>query len=792
MQCHNLNCFEVTNAAALRMEYSIVKVDGPFDPELGDGDLAERNLQQLVKRVQFEEKVPVALARGGSEPLLAIPADHSLRRTEYELTPDVATLTVTPGAKTLSLDGSDSTADRLAIAFLNWYLRAPLFRDERLWSTGSTTYFSKRPLNYLRDDRDIDVYRGFGFRLGRVDGRLCVWVRLTHRYAESRWLLDAYDAAAIHQELKMRHTLYHYGNKWFPVQLLGLTGRSIGEHKFVPDGASRSISVYDYTMQAAGGGRRPAWIEQLNPNSPAIAFRYPGNEKRRVGAAALCKLLVPTEDPRVRQVHRLSILDPGPRIKETQQSLEAHLQRATFGETPICIRSAPLQVEPRVFAVPAQEFGQGKTLRVGRNAANGEVGLKEFARKRMDILLDAEGGFAVNSSLDAQFLIVPSTQERKVVEDFQSRLEKTVCSLIKRAYTLSRVVYNDAGARTLKQQVDCIEEALAQAGAASGRGLLMLPARAQPDLHNLLKRKLGDRLQFQCVDARKVRDIYELRPQNGQADFQVAPGLASRYVSYVRYTAMGLLLVNRQWPWVLPGGTHYDQYIGIDVLHNTAAFTFFSQGGRQCTVRTVRSEQSEKLSRKQVETVVYETLRSQLTGGAPLPRSIVGRRDGRAFRSEWLGLRDAIERLKREGLLPADVLYGMVEVHKSTAEGMRLLAELESGYSNPRIGAWTRIGDNEGLVCTTGFPFQFRGTADPLLLRVSAGNLDLAKLLEDTFAMSLLCWPKPDGYIRLSIDLKLCDDTLRAVASLADEDEAQFGEADFDDAEERQAVGWNG
>lgn len=791
MNSCKLNCFEITNAASLRMKYRTVDVKGPFDAALADGDLAERNLQQLVKRIQFEEKTPVAIARGGAEPLLAIPADHKLRRIEYELTLDVATLTPRDETAEITLaNGGDH--DRIAIALLNWYLRAPLFRDDRLWSTGSSTYFNKRPLNYLRDDRDIDIYRGFGFRIGRVGGRLGLWVRLVHRYTEARWLLDTYDSSAIHQELKMRHLLYHYGHKWFPVQLLGLTGKSIEDHCFVPDGATSAVSVYDYTMSAVGRKNQPAWIESLDPRSEAIAFRYPNNEKKRVGAAGLCKLMVQTEDPRVRSVHTLSILEPAVRMKETQRMLQSHLQGASFGDVPICIRTTPLEVEPRTFRIPTQEFGQGKQLRVGRNTAAGEVSVRDFARKRMDYLLDPEGGFAVHSSLDAQYLIVPLSQERKVVEDFQNRLEKTVCSLIKRGYGFTTVVYDDTNARTLKQQVDAINEALLRAEVISGRGVLMLPARAQPDLHNHLKRRLGERLNFQCVDARKVREFYEVSPHNGRANFIVKGPVQSRYVSYLRYTAMGLLLVNRQWPWILPDGTHYDMYVAIDVLHNTAAFTFFGQGGKQCIVRSVRSEQSEKLLRKQVRAVVYETLRTDLKNGGAVPRSIVARRDGRAFQSEWRGFKDAIEQLTTDGLLPVDVKYGMIEVHKRTAEGMRLVEEDRTSFLNPRIGSWTPINSNEGLICTTGLPFSLRGTADPLLVRVSAGNLDLGKVLEDTFAMSLLCWPKPDGFIRLSIDLKLCDDNLRAVASLADDDEAEFGEDDPEEAEERQAVGWNG
>jgi hypothetical protein len=191
---------------------------------------------------------------------------------------------------------------------------------------------------------------------------------------------------------------------------------------------------------------------------------------------------------------------------------------------------------------------------------------------------------------------------------------------------------------------------------------------------------------------------------------------------------------------------------------------------------------------------VYETLRDQLRQRGPAPRSIVLRRDGKAFRCEWFGLGDAVEQLKRDGLLPKDALYGIVEVHKTNAEGIRLAEESKDGtLRNPTIGAWEILNSKEGIVCTTGFPFHLRGSANPLLVRIVAGDLNLEYVLEDTFDMSQLSWPVPDSFIRLSIDLKLCDETLRSIASAADDDEGQFGEEETgDDATgERLTVGWN-
>ena len=150
------------------------------------------------------------------------------------------------------------------------------------------------------------------------------------------------------------------------------------------------------------------------------------------------------------------------------------------------------------------------------------------------------------------------------------------------------------------------------------------------------------------------------------------------------------------------------------------------------------------------------------------------------FQSEWLGFEDAIKTLIGEGLLPQDILIGAVEVHKNSALGLRLVEEENGKIDNARIGSWFALDDTDGVVCTTGFPFRLRGTANPLHVRIARGKLDIVDILEDTFAMSQLCWPVPDRCMRLSIDLKLCDDFLGSIASEADDDDAIYG----DDARE--------
>lgn len=128
MAGHVMNCFEIQNADELRMNYRLVRVDGPFDPDLGDGDVAERNLQQLVKRMQYEEKIPVAIQRAGAQPILAVPMEHRLNRTEYDLAPDVAVLQPLETSGSIALSSTDRESEHIGMAFLG-YTSAALSRQ---------------------------------------------------------------------------------------------------------------------------------------------------------------------------------------------------------------------------------------------------------------------------------------------------------------------------------------------------------------------------------------------------------------------------------------------------------------------------------------------------------------------------------------------------------------------------------------------------------------------------------------------------------------------------------------
>src|SRR5439155_25496705 len=142
---------------------------------------------------------------------------------------------------------------------------------------------------------------------------------------------------------------------------------------------------------------------------------------------------------------------------------------------PVRINPRPLNVEAKWFPVPARRFGQDLVLEVAARDGGPGVPHNQLGSERMRCLIDPRGGLAVATTFGPQFLIVPKSLERRVVEDFQSRLEKTVRVLSKTSYKTELVVYEDGNCRTLKSQVDAITCKVRAAAGSGGHGVLVLP-----------------------------------------------------------------------------------------------------------------------------------------------------------------------------------------------------------------------------------------------------------------------------------------------------------------------------
>ena len=518
-------------------------------------------------------------------------------------------------------------------------------------------------------------------------------------------------------------------------------------------------------------------MHNLAPDSPAIVYRYPGNEKERYGALSLCKLAFSTADEETTFLHRRSIQDPTTRFTQIISTVERHFQQARLGDQLIQVSTIPLSTESQRFLVPAQRFGGNSVLAVGTGAVAGAtdvVSLDQLGQRRMQLVLDPAIGPLDTTPFDAQYLLLPASAPRAINEDFTARFIDAMRAISGRQdYQASRVIYNDRHARSLFRQVEAIKRALDENGITRGYVLLVLPDHAKPDLHNYVKRALWPDLQLQCAMAGKIGSHYE--PAGNAGVFRPRPDRLGRLASYVRYCALGMQTLNRKWPWELSTPLHYDVSIGIDVLNGMAGLTFVYDRGRRIFFRNHQSRQKERLTAAQLRSILLQHLRADLANLRLQPRSIVIHRDGRTFSSELEGLRQAVEALQREGVLADDLTVGVVDIRKSTADHLRLVeGEQPHQMQNCLVGSYYLLDRTEGVVCTTGRPFRFPGTAKPLTAVVVEGALDIAWVLEDIFALSQLTFAAPDKCARLPVTVKLADDFLEPIASQADDESALY------------------
>ena len=95
------------------------------------------------------------------------------------------------------------------------------------------------------------------------------------------------------------------------------------------------------------------------------------------------------------------------------------------------------------------------------------------------------------------------------------------------------------------------------------------------------------------------------------------------------------------------------------------------------------------MTTKQVKCMLLDGLRPDLKRLDIQPRSIIVHRDGRTFAPEIKGVHQAFETLKAEGLLPENVLVGIVDIRKTSAEQARLVEGIKTdGRHNPTIGSY--------------------------------------------------------------------------------------------------------
>jgi hypothetical protein len=135
-------------------------------------------------------------------------------------------------------------------------------------------------------------------------------------------------------------------------------------------------------------------------------------------------------------------------------------------------------------------------------------------------------------------------------------------------------------------------------------------------------------------------------------------------------------------------------------------------------------------------------------------------------------------------LVEKDYNCNFVEIKKSSRIPVRFFntiipqGSMQERIENPRLGTYKIFGDN-AFLCTTGRPYRYNGTTQPLQIVQVEGTMEFRLILDDLFALSNLTWTKPDYCSRLPISIKLTDIRLREVAGEYDENSLRFREEEI-------------
>lgn len=774
---HLLNLFAIENLSELSCNYQLLEINNLSDKHKNYLE----NIHRLAGMVASSVRKPVCVYWQDKKAYLATTASVETIQEKWRLTPHIAKLV--PDSKVHQLDYRNIAHEqvKLALKLLSYDIRTALIKNPKIWNDTFGSFYFREAIN-SKENSHVDVISGFTYRVHYLpDKNIYISLDSTIRYVDRLSLLERFNNGEEINNYKFQHFLYKFGYQWYRIQLMGNTDNSIAEQLFVSDKDNETYNVYDYTAKNCSSNIN--FLENIDRDSPAIIYQYPNKSIERYGAAALCFKIYKTDDLKVTSLHKYSILDAARRLEISKEIIGKYFQDISFGNnSTVTVSLEPLKKSIENFKVPDLLYGNKQVLHVKRDGEEIGVDVRDYAKTRLNWLLDKQAGLLTKETLQVQYIFIPKSLHRYIAKNFQEKFETQMRQILSHSYNFKQILYNDENARNLRQQVETIKSAVEVNNIDRGCALLILPEKAHTDFHNFIKRELFETLQFQCINAARLKQFFFF--DNHQNNYVLNDNKKGKYINYIRYAALGMLLVNHQWPFALKDPLYYDVYIGIDVLNNFAGFTYIYNGGKNCYFRYYPSVQGEKLTERQISSILKKDLQRDINSLNLQPNSIVIHRDGRSYTEEHQGFAKAINSLQSEGFLPKDVQIGVVEIHKTSSARLRLYYEQEEKIENPSIGDYFIIDDKEGIICTTGWPFNFSGTANPLHVKIAYGCLEITNVLSDVFGLAQLgSWSALDKPARYPVTIKLGDTFLETIASDSDEEAALYSDDEPDEEE---------
>jgi hypothetical protein len=682
-------------------------------------------------------------------------------------------------AQSLDVDFGNPTAETqtLALRVLQSAVQEKLTTDGRLWRPGAGgMFFEKQPCVV---GREVGLHRGFVVRVAPTPtGGLGLCVDLRSRFIALRPLSPRLRPNELGR-VKMRTFVYHYGHTWYEVQIVDVSEFNVQQYRCGESKAKRGL--LDWIFE---NSRKPLPKEITTLQKDGAVIEYEtGDGERRGAPAELCFEIFDTQAAQVRREHGRTILPPHDRQYELEFVMRTYLSSLRLGNTTLRVAKDPEPTTETPFTIPDYLFGANQRLSVRGTVGASHVNLRELGAARLRLLENKSAGFFSRGPLVYQYLFVPASVQNSWGPVFTAALSHNVDQLFptENGYKPKIVVYDDRHATNYVLHGQAILRAAEEQNVKGGYAVVMLaddrrPIGREDELAALVMSKLGAvDVLASIIHASSGAEFYEFNQREQRYEPRRETG--GRLRGYLRNVALNkILLSSSKWPFILATPLHADIVVGIDVKGNTAGFTVISKTGEHIFTRTRVSRQKEKLLADQCRQYLVEGVRIVANLAGIQPREIVVHRDGRLFETELAGIIDAMKELK--DVLAVDAIVTCLEIPKTSFTSVRLFNREEDRkgpfYSNPEIGSYVVLGENDGYLCTTGHSFLRKGTVKPLHVRRVHGEMAFRKCLEDVFSLASLTWTQPEGCTRNPISIKLNDRQLFEAATPFDNDAFEF------------------
>lgn len=782
------NIYLIENLGDLNCKYRTYRVRG-----IPESDEYYKNVQLLVDILSRKTKSPCVLFSKDQDKLIAQPEGYPELPNSIDLVRAMAKIERLPGLYELSFDSLTPTTAKLAMRFLQFSLQNPLYHNSSLWQPqAGYPFYTKFPdPEFKRLSRNIDLYRGFTFRvISLIDGRMGICVDTRSKYIARYPLPTKISRKEFREKYKGLKCVYEYGSTWYEIKIKGYNSLNVSEVEY-----PKGTSLYDHIHQIAGP-RKSQNLRALPKDCSVLVYYTSLGEPRNV-PSGLCRLTYGTNHPDVKPFHSKTIKPPHVRRRKIQFIVNKYLRGLTFGSTNIILSDHPIVADVKTIEIPDLEFGNSKILSVRGTRDSIATSLEDFPTKKKELLYSRDAGLYVKKPFDRQYFIMPKSIYEsfgeKFVEDIKEEVRR-LCPEEGMIYSPIVIPYNDSVQKSVYNIKREIMRAVDENEVKQGFGIVMIPrlpykSREEDQLANYLMRELRQRgVYVSIIHTEFPEESYEYATlEDGNEGWRLVSDRKQRgkFKGYIRNVVLNkILITNNIWPFVLRTPLNADLTIGIDVKNNTVGFTLIYKSGAEIRFVSSDSDQKEQLGRKHMSTKVYEILKEELKLLSKNIRKIVVHRQGKLFSPEKIGIIQALNRLEKEELLIKGYQCTFVEIRTTSRIPFRLFEittppgrQKEMVY-NPTIGMYFPISENDAFICTTGYPYRFKGTAIPLHVVKVEGEMSLQQILEDVFYMSNLTWTKIDDCSRLPLSIKMNDIRLREIAGEYDRDAFRFGEED--------------